>query len=126
MQLGALMKDFPFKDIFSLLSYLAFSNPCRYKSQNLIETERGHGELSAVDWSLMRARIERKLKSLSERDAAIFKLYYLTEQDIGVHDLADFNGITKRRVRQILERIRDDIERDFIDLEVIEPRDDRK
>lgn len=127
-------RQYRFFSVIHAINYFRFNNPARSRSINLLEASTGssnkaehfsgdhpHDVWSEVCFSIRKA-IEYQNSSIA---GAVFGLYFLGERDtnFSVDQLAKRFHTSKKRVRDLIDSMLEQLERELARRELLEPEE---
>lgn len=129
------VRSFPFVCVEAAITYYRFRNPARQKSFNPLDPERRKtdkkadfsGESPADVWASVCAAIVEITRECTWLEREVFRIYYLDEHlahKVGAKDVALILGISKDKVYRILNSAREELERELVRRELLEPPPD--
>lgn len=131
-----MQRVYPFNTLGQALGFFNRNNPARAKPLNLFEPEGGtiplaqdlSGESPRDIWAALVLGIARTLKQQSNLEVDVWRMRNVgdTSRQYAVEEISEKIGISAQKIYKILRRINEELEREFVRRELIEPPNDTK
>lgn len=120
---------FPFQHVVQAIRFFNDQNPARARSVNLLEPERRGTRIVELDvaahdlWACVALALKRVLPRYDTDTQRAFRLYWIAERDkgMGKETIAVVLGRSVRTVNRMIRRVTDDLERELVSFEVMDP-----